>query len=45
MDISVGNNCFDGITGFSVGAGWDPASGLRTPDAVSLADALTHTIP
>jgi len=44
-DITVGNNSFDGITGFSAGTGWDAASGLGTPNAAGLADALTHTTP
>ncbi len=35
-DITVGNNSFAGITGFSAAAGWDAASGLGTPDAANL---------
>ncbi len=44
-DITIGNNSFDGITGFSAGTGWDAASGLGIPNAAGLADALTHTTP
>lgn len=44
-DITVGNNSFAGITGYSAGTGWDAASGLGTPDAAGLAAALTHTTP
>ena len=44
-DITVGNNSFGGITGYSAGTGWDAASGLGTPDAAGLAAALTHTTP
>ena len=35
-DITVGNNSFDGITGFSAAPGWDAASGWGTPDAAHL---------
>ena len=42
-DITVGNNSAAGITGYSAGPGWDPASGLGTPNAVGLAAALAHT--
>ena len=44
-DITVGNNSFGGITGYSATTGWDAASGLGTPDAAGLADALSHTTP
>jgi subtilase family serine protease len=44
-DITVGNNSFGGITGYSAATGWDAASGLGTPDAAGLADALSHTTP
>jgi len=44
-DITIGNNSFDGITGYSAGPGWDAASGLGTPNAAGLASALTHTTP
>jgi subtilase family serine protease len=44
-DITVGNNSFGGITGYTAGTGWDAASGLGTPDAAGLAAALTHTTP
>jgi subtilase family serine protease len=35
-DITVGNNSFAGITGFSATPGWDAASGWGTPDAAHL---------
>ncbi len=44
-DITVGDNSFDGITGYSAGPGWDPASGLGTPNAAGLAAALAHMTP
>ena len=44
-DITVGNNSFAGITGYTAGTGWDAATGLGTPDAAGLAAALTHTSP
>lgn len=44
-DITVGNNSFGGITGYSAAAGWDAASGLGTPNAAGLADALKQTTP
>ncbi len=42
---ALGNNSSDGITGFSAAPGWDAASGLGTPHATDLADALAHTTP
>jgi subtilase family serine protease len=44
-DITVGDNGFGGVPGYSAGSGWDPVTGLGTPDAAGLADALTHTTP
>jgi subtilase family serine protease len=44
-DITVGNNSFGGITGYTAGTGWDAASGLGTPDAAQLAAALADTTP
>jgi subtilase family serine protease len=44
-DITVGNNSVGGVPGFSAGPGWDAASGLGTPDAVGLAQALAQTTP
>jgi subtilase family serine protease len=44
-DITVGNNSFGGVPGYSAAPGWDPVTGLGTPDAAGLADALTHTTP
>ena len=39
-DITVGNNSFGGITGFSAAPGWDAASGWGTPDAAKLVPEL-----
>lgn len=41
-DITVGNNTWDtsGVTGYSAGPGWDPASGLGSPDAADLIKLL-----
>lgn len=44
-DITAGNNSFGGITGYSAAKGWDPASGLGTPNAAGLATALSQTHP
>jgi subtilase family serine protease len=38
-DVTSGNNTYDGVTGFTAGAGYDEASGLGTPTA-SVASAL-----
>jgi subtilase family serine protease len=35
-DITLGNNSFGGVTGFSAVACWDAASGWGTPDAAHL---------
>jgi len=35
-DITVGNNSFAGVTGYSATPGWDPASGWGTPDVGQL---------
>jgi subtilase family serine protease len=42
-DITAGNNSFGGITGYPAAPGWDPASGLGTPNAAGLAAALATT--
>lgn len=42
-DTTVGDNSFGGITGYQAGTGWDPTTGMGTPDAAGLADALAHT--
>ena len=39
-DITVGNNSFDGISGYRATDGWDPASGLGSPIADELAPRL-----
>ena len=44
-DITVGDNSASGITGYSATAGWDPATGLGTPDVHQLVVALSATSP
>ena len=42
-DVTSGNNSWDvsGVSGYSAGPGWDPASGLGSPDAAHLISLLT----
>lgn len=44
-DITVGDNSAGGITGYPAAAGWDPATGLGTPDVAKLVAALKATTP
>ncbi|MGH2888165.1 MAG: S53 family peptidase [Solirubrobacteraceae bacterium] len=44
-DITAGNNSFAGVTGYQAGPGWDAATGLGTPDADQLVQALKTTTP
>lgn len=44
-DITVGDNSFAGVTGYSAASGWDPASGLGTPNVANLITALAATTP
>ena len=39
-DITTGNNTFDGVAGSSAGPGWDPVTGLGTPDVANLVPLL-----
>jgi subtilase family serine protease len=39
-DVTSGNNTFKGFTGFSAGPGWDPVTGLGTPDVAKLVSLL-----
>ncbi len=39
-DITSGNNSFGGVSGFSACKGWDPVSGLGSPDGEKLLKAL-----
>src|SRR6202043_2546572 len=41
-DVTVGNNSWDvsGITGYSATRGWDPASGLGSPNVAHLISLL-----
>lgn len=40
-DVTSGGNAFAGFTGFSAGPGWDPVTGLGTPEVAKLL-ALVH---
>lgn len=40
-DITIGNNSFLGIPGYSATSGWDPTTGWGTPDLVGLPAALS----
>lgn len=39
-DITVGNNGFNGVPGYSATIGWDPATGWGTPNVGKLVEAL-----
>jgi subtilase family serine protease len=39
-DIGSGSNGFAGLAGFSATAGWDPVTGLGTPDVANLVSAI-----
>jgi subtilase family serine protease len=39
-DIVIGNNSFGGVTGFAAGPGWDPVTGLGTPNVANLITQL-----
>jgi subtilase family serine protease len=41
-DITTGNNTFGGIAGYSAGPGWDPVTGLGTPQVASLVALLAR---
>ena len=44
FDITVGNNSFAGIPGFSAAPGWDAATGLGSPNADPLVDLLIRFV-
>ncbi|HET9848444.1 MAG TPA: S53 family peptidase [Candidatus Dormibacteraeota bacterium] len=45
FDVTVGNNQTDPtVPGYSAGAGWDPVTGLGTPNAANLLPDLIKTI-
>ncbi|MHB1569079.1 MAG: S53 family peptidase [Solirubrobacteraceae bacterium] len=44
-DVTAGDNGWAQITGYSAASGWDPATGLGTPDAYNLVQALKATSP
>jgi subtilase family serine protease len=39
-DITVGNNSFDGVTGYNAHPGWDPTTGLGSPQANNIVALL-----
>jgi subtilase family serine protease len=43
-DITTGNNAWDvtGVPGYSASRGWDPATGLGSPNAAHLISLLSH---
>jgi subtilase family serine protease len=43
-DITAGNNTFGGATGFSAAPGWDPVTGLGTPNVVNLIPLLINHV-
>jgi subtilase family serine protease len=45
FDVTVGNNqAFPDVPGYSASAGWDPVTGLGTPDVANLVPALVHAV-
>jgi subtilase family serine protease len=44
FDVTSGNNSFAGVTGFSAGPGWDPATGLGSPSAHQLVSYLKQFV-
>ena len=42
VDVTSGNNSFDGVTGFDAGTGYDLATGLGTIDALRFVPALAR---
>jgi subtilase family serine protease len=43
-DVTSGNNSLFGVPGYNAGAGWDPPTGLGSPQAVSLASTLNQFV-
>jgi len=44
FDVTSGNNSFGGVTGYSAGPGWDPATGLGSPDTANLVSWLIQLV-
>lgn len=44
FDVTSGNNSFGGVTGYSAGPGWDPTTGLGSPDTAQLVDWLIQLV-
>lgn len=43
-DITIGNNAFFGVSGFSAAPGWDPTTGLGSPTAGQLVNYLVKFV-
>jgi subtilase family serine protease len=39
-DVTVGNNSFNGVPGYSAGPGWDPCTGFGSLDVAAFVEAL-----
>jgi subtilase family serine protease len=44
FDVTSGNNSFGGVSGYSAGPGWDPATGLGSPDVPGLISYLIQFV-
>lgn len=44
FDVTSGNNSFGGVTGYSAGPGWDPATGLGSPNTAQLVEWLIQLV-
>jgi subtilase family serine protease len=44
FDVTSGNNSFGGVTGYSAGPGWDPATGQGSPNTAQLVDWLIQLV-
>jgi subtilase family serine protease len=44
FDVTSGNNSFGGVSGYSAAPGWDPATGLGSPDTVQLVRWLIQSV-
>jgi subtilase family serine protease len=44
FDITSGNNTFDGASGFNAAPGWDPTTGLGSPNGIDFVDHLLQSV-
>jgi subtilase family serine protease len=44
FDVTSGNNSFGGVSGYSAAPGWDPATGLGSPDTPQLVRWLIQSV-